>query len=134
MGLREASVVLEEIHASGGNAAACHAQMYMMKWLELLRSAGVPASLINDVAELLYDDQMEACGMLIPTADQDAPHLKVIAPPLLFNGKRPLAARHPPKLGEHSRQILIEIGYSAAKLKELEEAGLLDGRTSMVGG
>jgi acyl-CoA dehydrogenase len=30
LGLRMASVVLEEIHASGGNAAACHAQMYTM--------------------------------------------------------------------------------------------------------
>jgi acyl-CoA dehydrogenase len=30
MSLTEASVILEEIHRSGGNAAACHAQMYTM--------------------------------------------------------------------------------------------------------
>ena len=30
LGLDEASVILEEINASGGNAAACHAQMYTM--------------------------------------------------------------------------------------------------------
>src|SRR3954466_9081211 len=28
--LREAAVIMEEIHASGGNGAACHAQMYTM--------------------------------------------------------------------------------------------------------
>ena len=30
LGIREASIVLEEINRSGGNAAACHAQMYIM--------------------------------------------------------------------------------------------------------
>src|SRR5579875_1638010 len=30
LGITEASVILEEIHRSGGNAAACHAQMYTM--------------------------------------------------------------------------------------------------------
>jgi len=30
VGLMEASIILEEIHRSGGNAAACHAQMYLM--------------------------------------------------------------------------------------------------------
>src|SRR4029077_15777939 len=30
LGVTEASVILEEIHRSGGNAAACHAQMYIM--------------------------------------------------------------------------------------------------------
>src|SRR5215467_16060207 len=30
LGVGEAAVILEEIHRSGGNAAACHAQMYIM--------------------------------------------------------------------------------------------------------
>ena len=30
VGITEASIILEEVHRSGGNAAACHAQMYIM--------------------------------------------------------------------------------------------------------
>src|SRR5215470_14474807 len=30
MGVTEAAIILEEIHRSGGNAGACHAQMYIM--------------------------------------------------------------------------------------------------------
>ncbi|MCB0124053.1 MAG: acyl-CoA dehydrogenase family protein, partial [Caldilineaceae bacterium] len=30
LGVTEASIILEEIHRAGGNAAACHAQMYVM--------------------------------------------------------------------------------------------------------
>src|SRR3954471_21160088 len=30
LGITEAAIILEEIHRSGGNAAACHAQMYIM--------------------------------------------------------------------------------------------------------
>jgi acyl-CoA dehydrogenase len=40
LGVTEAGIVLEEIHASGGNAAACHAQMYVMGMLARHASAG----------------------------------------------------------------------------------------------
>ena len=46
LGITEAAIILEEINRSGGNAAACHAQMYIMATLLASRIGGSEASSI----------------------------------------------------------------------------------------
>ena len=52
LGLDEASVVLEEINASGGNAAACHAQMYTMGTILRHGSAEQKERWLPQIAEI----------------------------------------------------------------------------------
>jgi acyl-CoA dehydrogenase len=75
--LRAASVVLEEIHRSGGNAAACHAQMYMMGTLlrhgsEAQKWRYLPRIASNDL-------RLQAFGVTEPTSGSDTTRLKTRA-------------------------------------------------------
>ena len=77
LGLPEACAVLEEIHRSGGNAAACHAQMYTMGALlrhgsEAQKRAWLPAIAAGEL-------RLQAFGVTEPTSGTDTTALKTFA-------------------------------------------------------
>jgi acyl-CoA dehydrogenase len=75
--LRTASVILEEIHASGGNAAACHAQMYIMGALLRHGSAEQKAKYLPGIAA--GDLRLQAFAVTEPTTGSDTTKLKTRA-------------------------------------------------------
>lgn len=75
--LRAASVILEEIHASGGNAGACHAQMYIMG--SVLRH-GSEAQKLRYLPEIAAGKlRLQAFGVTEPTTGSDTTKLKTRA-------------------------------------------------------
>jgi acyl-CoA dehydrogenase len=77
LGLEEASVVLEEINASGGNAAACHAQMYTMG--TILRH-GSPEQKQRWLPKLADGSlRLQAFGVTEPTAGSDTTRIETTA-------------------------------------------------------
>jgi crotonobetainyl-CoA:carnitine CoA-transferase CaiB-like acyl-CoA transferase len=93
-------------------------------WLERLREAGVPAAPVQDVAQVAESEQTQALGIL-----QELAGFRTIGLPLSADGDRVGYASPPPRLGEHSAEILDEVGYSRAEIAELVAAGVtrLDG-------
>ena len=77
LGLAEASVVLEEINASGGNAAACHAQMYTMGTLLRHGSAEQKQRWLPQIAAGTL--RLQAFGVTEPTAGSDTTHIETTA-------------------------------------------------------
>ena len=75
--IRAASVVLEEIHASGGNAAACHAQMYTMGTLLRHGSAVQKQRYLPAIAR--GDLRLQAFGVTEPTTGSDTTQLRTRA-------------------------------------------------------
>lgn len=75
--LRAASVILEEIHASGGNAGACHAQMYTMGTLLRHGSAAQKAQYLPQIASGAL--RLQAFGVTEPTTGSDTTQLKTRA-------------------------------------------------------
>jgi acyl-CoA dehydrogenase len=75
--LRTASVILEEIHASGGNAAACHAQMYIMGALLRHGSAEQKAKYLPGIAA--GELRLQAFAVTEPTTGSDTTKLKTRA-------------------------------------------------------
>jgi acyl-CoA dehydrogenase len=75
--IRAASVILEEIHASGGNAAACHAQMYIMGALLRHGSAEQKAKYLPGIAA--GDLRLQAFAVTEPTTGSDTTRLKTRA-------------------------------------------------------
>lgn len=86
--------------------------------LRRLRAAGVPASPVNDLADVARQEQLRATGIL----QRLAGHL-LLSPPLLADGERPRYGSAPPLLGEHSREILAEAGYSGNEIAGLVRSG-----------
>ncbi len=88
-------------------------------WVEHLVAAGVPVAPVLDISQVVMDAQFGALGMLQEVDDEDITDLRLVAPALSMNGKRlPLRSR-PPRLGEHSRAILSEIGYDESTIEDL---------------
>jgi crotonobetainyl-CoA:carnitine CoA-transferase CaiB-like acyl-CoA transferase len=86
--------------------------------LARLREAGVPASPVNDLAAVAADEQLRASGILQTLAGRE-----VVSPPLAADGERLRYPSEPPLLGEHSREILLEAGYSVDEIAALVESG-----------
>ncbi|HKD80535.1 MAG TPA: acyl-CoA dehydrogenase family protein [Candidatus Angelobacter sp.] len=77
LGITEASVILEEIHRSGGNAGACHAQMYIMGTLlrhgsEAQKKKYLPALARGEL-------RLQAFGVSEPTTGSDTTQMKTFA-------------------------------------------------------
>ena len=84
------------------------------EWLRRLAEADVPAAPIWNVAEALNDPQVTALGTVCALHHPSEGEIRGIHCPVLVDGKRPRADMAPPPvLGEHSAEILSEIGRAA---------------------
>ena len=88
-------------------------------WLERLREAGVPAAPVQDVAQVAESEQTQALGIL-----QELAGFRTVGLPLSADGDRVGYGSPPPRLGEHSAEVLAEAGYSDAEVTELVQAGV----------
>jgi acyl-CoA dehydrogenase len=77
LGIREASIVLEEVNRSGGNAAACHAQMYIMGTLLRYGSEEQKRLYLPKIAA--GDLRLQAFGVTEPDAGSDTTSIRTTA-------------------------------------------------------
>jgi crotonobetainyl-CoA:carnitine CoA-transferase CaiB-like acyl-CoA transferase len=89
--------------------------------MELLREAGVPASVINTLDQVYVDEQVNALGMLT-SVDPGfrIPEMKFVDIPVSINGERAALRRMPPRLGEHTGEVLRAADYSDAEIAALK--------------
>jgi acyl-CoA dehydrogenase len=77
LGLLEASLILEEINRAGGNAAACHAQMYIMGTLLRHGSEGQKRRYLPKIAT--GELRLQAFGVTEPNSGSDTTRLQTMA-------------------------------------------------------
>lgn len=94
--------------------------------LERLHAHSVPASPIQDIAEVTRDPQVLASEMLAPRDHPHIPEYQDLAIPLRVDGERPSFGSAPPRPGQHTREVLDEAGYTAAKIDELIARGIAE--------
>ena len=94
-------------------------------WAALFREHKVPAAVVARVEDLADDPQTIVNGMLVPPVDPNVPVPLVVNHPLHVDGLATVGPTAPPGIGEHADQILAELGYNAAEIAAMREAGVV---------
>lgn len=94
-------------------------------WLSELRAIGVPCGRINTVKEALTDPHLLERGMIIELEHPAIGLVKSIATPVHLSDTPLVYYRHPPTLGEHTQEVVSELGYDADAITRLYAEGVI---------
>lgn len=89
------------------------------EWLDKLRDARIPCGAVNTLSDVLTDAHFLERKGLVEMDHPTAGAIKMLANPIHFSETPPVYERHPPLMGEHNKEILRELGYSANEVKEI---------------
>lgn len=93
--------------------------------IELL-SKEVPCSLINTVDKVYEEEQVESLGLIKEVKDIRINNFKMIDLPFRIDNKRSSYRLPPPILGEHTAEILYEMGYSSEEIETLASEQIVE--------
>jgi len=90
----------------------------------LLGEFNVPAGAVRTYDEVL-DGEEDAAGGMVQHAEYSGHSVKFLASPVKVNGTRIGSGKRPPRLGEHTAEILGWLGFSAEEVSELGTRGIV---------
>jgi crotonobetainyl-CoA:carnitine CoA-transferase CaiB-like acyl-CoA transferase len=93
--------------------------------LERLDEAGAPAAPVNRVDQVLGDAQTLSRPLMRRMRHPRLGDVPVLGMPLAFSDMDPAVRRHSPALGEHTEEVLAELGYSPGEAAALREQGVV---------
>ena len=94
-------------------------------WLDRLETAGVPAGPVLDVKQMHADPQVRARGMVVEVPHSRLGKVETIGAAVKFSATPSGVVRGAPILGEHTREVLREYGYSDADIDELAASAVV---------
>lgn len=92
-------------------------------WLKRMEEAQLPAGPVNDILQMHQDPQALAREMIVEVEHPTAGTVKSIGHPVKFSETPASVDSAAPLLGQHSREVLTEYGYSASRIDTLINSG-----------
>ncbi len=102
------------------------------QWIALLEDKAVPCGSINDLGQAFDDAQVKARNLVVNqplapamVAQTAIESVATVASPLRLLATPPVLRRAPPALGEHTEEVLVELGLDAPQRAALRQAGVV---------
>ena len=94
------------------------------EWMDLLVANDIPASPVQSTMDLVRDPTLRSAGVLGVYTHPTEGQVRLMSSPIRFSGSAGGITRMPPTLGQHSFEVLGELGYSQRELKEMAGHGV----------
>jgi crotonobetainyl-CoA:carnitine CoA-transferase CaiB-like acyl-CoA transferase len=95
------------------------------EWLDSLEAADVPSGPINDLVAAFSSPQAEARGMRVAVHHRRLGSIDQVGIPFRLSGTPAAIRQPPPLLGEHTDQILEELGFAEGEIAEFRAGGVV---------
>ena len=87
------------------------------RWISELEHASVPCGIINDIAQVFENPQVQARGLRVDIEREDCGPVKLVGSPIRFSATPVRYELPPPRLGEHTQEVLSSLlGYSPEQI------------------
>jgi crotonobetainyl-CoA:carnitine CoA-transferase CaiB-like acyl-CoA transferase len=93
------------------------------QWVEAFERADIPVQRMNSLEDILADPHLAAIGYFSVHEHPSEGRIRTLAVPSEWSESQPEYRRHAPRLGEHTREVLKEAGYSPLEIDELVSSG-----------
>jgi len=91
------------------------------EWLERLDAADVPCAPILRRSEIIHNEQVVARGLIAEIDQPTVGKVRQPKPAARFELNEAVIAGPAPRIGEHSRQVLVELGYDEGAINQMVE-------------
>jgi len=94
-------------------------------WIDTFTAAGVPAGEINDIGQVFANPQVRHLGLAQPVVSQERGPTELVGQPIIMSRTPSHIASPPPLAGQHTADLLAEIGYSEAEIAAMKASGAI---------
>lgn len=95
------------------------------EWVRRFESVGVPCARVRRPADLFEDEQMRAMGYLAQAEHPEYGLLRMAGVPVKLDGTPSSVRMPPPRLGQHTDEVLGELGFSNGEIADLRTGGVV---------
>ena len=113
----ELTAILDEIFAT----------QPMTHWAEVFAGIDVTFGAVHGPEQVIDDPQLAANDIVVPLEGAGGKLTSTISSPIQVHGVVKAPARRAPGLGEHTEEILGELGFDAKSIEDLRESGAIPG-------
>jgi crotonobetainyl-CoA:carnitine CoA-transferase CaiB-like acyl-CoA transferase len=95
------------------------------EWIEVMNQAGIPCGPIYNVGEMFADPQVKHLGIATPVEHPKLGRYDVLANAAVLSRTPAKVVAATPEIGQHTEEVLQELGYNAGDIKKLREGGVV---------
>ena len=91
-------------------------------WKEAFAKTRITVGVVQTLDEVVHDEQMLANNILVPVQGVDQ-GVRTVNSPMRVIGAEKVSPRRAPNVGEHTAEVLLELGFSEEKVEALRASG-----------